>query len=67
MRLMTAFARKSVELGGTVSAEHGLGKRKRDLLALQFSADQIEAMKDVKRRLDPQWLLGRGTLFAAPA
>jgi FAD/FMN-containing dehydrogenase len=66
MRLMTAFARKSVELGGTVSAEHGLGKRKRDLLLLQFSEDQIEAMKAVKRRLDPQWLLGRGTLFAPP-
>jgi len=67
MRLMTAFARKSVELGGTVSAEHGLGKRKRDFLPLQFSAEQIEAMKAVKRRLDPQWLLGRGTLFAPPA
>lgn len=66
MRLMTAFARKSVELGGTVSAEHGLGKRKRDFLAIQFSPEQIEAMKSVKRRLDPQWLLGRGTLFAPP-
>jgi FAD/FMN-containing dehydrogenase len=65
--LMTEFARKSVELGGTVSAEHGLGKRKRDFLPLQFSSDQIEAMKAVKHRLDPQWLLGRGTLFAAPA
>jgi FAD/FMN-containing dehydrogenase len=67
MRLMTAFAKKSVELGGTVSAEHGLGKRKRDFLALQFSEEQIETMKAVKRRLDPQWLLGRGTLFAPPA
>ena len=66
IRLMTEFARKSVELGGTVSAEHGLGKRKRDLLAIQFTPEQIEAMKAVKRRLDPQWLLGRGTLFAAP-
>ena len=66
MRLMSQFARKSVELGGTVSAEHGLGKRKRDYLAFQFSPDQIEAMKAVKRRLDPQWLLGRGTLFTPP-
>ena len=65
MRLMHDFARKSVELGGTVSAEHGLGKRKRDYLSIQFSDEQIEAMKVVKRRLDPQWLLGRGTLFAA--
>ena len=64
MRLLSEFARKSVELGGTVSAEHGLGKRKRDFLAFQFSAAEIDAMKAIKRRLDPQWLLGRGTLFA---
>src|SRR5262249_46534069 len=57
------FARHAVELGGTVSAEHGLGKRKRGLLELQYTPDQIEAMKQVKRRLDPQWLLGQGTLF----
>jgi FAD/FMN-containing dehydrogenase len=67
MRLMTEFARKSVELGGTVSAEHGLGKRKRELLRLQYSDEQINAMKAMKDRLDPQWLLGRGTLFAARA
>ena len=47
----------------SVSAEHGLGKRKRGLLELQYKPDQIEAMKQVKRRLDPQWLLGQGTLF----
>jgi D-lactate dehydrogenase (cytochrome)/glycolate oxidase len=52
-----------VRLGGTVGAEHGLGKRKAHLLALQYTPAEIEAMKSVKRRLDPQWLLGRGTLF----
>jgi FAD/FMN-containing dehydrogenase len=67
MDLMKKFARAAVEMGGTVSAEHGLGKRKRDYLALQFTPRQIEAMKAVKRRLDPQWLLGRGTLFDEPA
>ena len=64
-RLMLDFARHAVALGGTVSAEHGLGKRKRHLLELQYMRDQIEAMKDVKRRLDPQWLLNRGNLFAS--
>lgn len=64
--LMTEFARQAVALGGTVSAEHGLGKRKRHLLEIQFSAAEIEKMKDVKRRLDPHWLLGPGTLFAQP-
>ncbi len=60
---ISALARKAVELGGTVSAEHGLGKRKAHLLVLQFTPEEIDGMKAVKTRLDPQWLLGRGTLF----
>ncbi|HEV2689146.1 MAG TPA: FAD-binding oxidoreductase [Bryobacteraceae bacterium] len=62
-RLMLDCARKAVELGGTVSAEHGLGKRKTYLLALQYTPAEIESMKQVKRRLDPDWLLNRGNLF----
>jgi len=65
-RLMLEFAHHAVELGGTVSAEHGLGKRKRHLLELQYTPDEIESMKQVKRRLDPDWLLNRGNLFPAP-
>jgi FAD/FMN-containing dehydrogenase len=61
--LLDQFARHAVQLGGTVSAEHGLGKRKARLLPLQYAPAHIEAMKAVKRRLDPHWLLGRGTLF----
>ena len=64
--LMIEFARQAIALGGTVSAEHGLGKRKRNLLAFEYTPEQIDAMKDVKRRLDPHWLLGRGTLFDPP-
>jgi|HigsolmetaAR202D_1030399.scaffolds.fasta_scaffold17729_1 FAD/FMN-containing dehydrogenases len=64
--LMIEFARKVVSMDGSVAAEHGLGKRKAHLLELQYSAADIEAMKAVKRRLDPQWLLGRGNLFPAP-
>jgi FAD/FMN-containing dehydrogenase len=62
-RLMIDFARHAVSLGGTVSAEHGLGKRKAHLLALQYTPEQIESMQEVKRQLDPQWLLNRGNLF----
>jgi FAD/FMN-containing dehydrogenase len=61
--LLDVFARHAVQLGGTISAEHGLGKRKAKLLPLQYAPEHIEAMKAVKRRLDPSWLLGRGTLF----
>jgi FAD/FMN-containing dehydrogenase len=65
--VMTDLAREAVKLGGTVGAEHGLGKRKAHLLEIQYPPDQIAAMKDVKRRFDPQWLLGQGTLFPYPS
>ena len=65
--IMTDLAREAVKLGGTVGAEHGLGKRKAHLLEIQYPPAQIEAMKQVKRRLDPDWLLGRGTLFSYPS
>ncbi len=64
--LMTAFATHAVTLGGTVGAEHGLGKRKAHFLELQYSRQQLDSMMAVKRRLDPKWLLGRGTLFPVP-
>jgi FAD/FMN-containing dehydrogenase len=63
--LITEFARQVVALGGTVSAEHGLGKRKAHLLALQYRPEHLEAMRAVKRRLDPANLLGQGTLFGS--
>jgi FAD/FMN-containing dehydrogenase len=61
--LLDEFARQAALLGGTVSAEHGLGKRKAKLLSLQYTPEDMQAMKNVKRRLDPHWLLGRGTIF----
>jgi FAD/FMN-containing dehydrogenase len=60
---LASLARKAVEFGGTVSAEHGLGKRKAHLLELQYAPEYLEAMRAVKRRLDPANILGRGTLF----
>ncbi len=61
--LMLEFARRAVALGGTVSAEHGLGKRKKKLLEIQYTPSQVDSMKAVKRHLDPLWLMNRGTLF----
>ena len=63
--MLREFAEQAVKLGGTVSAEHGLGKRKAGLLALQYTPEQIDAMHAVKRRFDPHELLGRGTLFGS--
>lgn len=57
------LAQQAVALGGTIGAEHGVGKRKAHLLKLQYTPEQIESMRAVRRHLDPQELLGRGTLF----
>ncbi len=62
--LLEEFARHAVALGGTVSAEHGLGKRKAGYLRLQYIAEDIEKMRAVKRRLDSGNILGRGTLWS---
>jgi FAD/FMN-containing dehydrogenase len=61
--LMEDFAKYVVSLGGTVAAEHGVGKLKTNLLKLMYSENELDAMRDVKRRLDPHWLLGRGTIL----
>jgi len=61
--VIAELARKVVELGGTVGAEHGLGKRKAHLLGVQYAPEHIVAMRTVKHRFDPSGLLGRGTLF----
>jgi FAD/FMN-containing dehydrogenase len=62
---MYEFAQFVVSLGGTIAAEHGVGKSKTDLLKLMYSGEEIESMKKVKRHLDPEWLLGQGTIFEA--
>ena len=61
--VVSELAREVVSLGGTVGAEHGLGKRKAHLLKFQYAQSHIAAMRAVKSRFDPQGLLGQGTLF----
>lgn len=56
-------ARRAVDLGGTVSAEHGIGKLKKAQLAGMVSPETLDAFRRLKRHLDPAWILGRGTLF----
>ena len=65
--LMLDCAKFALSLGGTIAAEHGIGKNKLDLFQLMYSAEEREAMRAVKRMLDPHWLLGRGTIFEGPA
>jgi D-lactate dehydrogenase (cytochrome) len=62
--LYLAWARDVVGWGGTVAAEHGIGKLKAPLLEVMFGAAGIAEMRAVKRVFDPAGRLSPGNLFA---
>lgn len=62
-RAVEATLRHVISLGGTVAAEHGIGKIKRRWLPLQMNALQIAMMGAVKRELDPDRLLAPGNIL----
>lgn len=55
--------RRTVEYGGTISAEHGIGRSKRRYLSLCRSAADIAAMTALKRALDPEGILAPGRVL----
>jgi FAD/FMN-containing dehydrogenase len=62
-RVIEATLRHVLSLGGTVSAEHGIGKLKRRWLPLQLTPAQLGVMQAVKRELDPRGILAPGNIF----
>jgi FAD/FMN-containing dehydrogenase len=62
-RVVEATLREVIALGGTVAAEHGIGKLKRKWLPLQMSPLQVRAMGAVKRELDPAGILAPGNVL----
>jgi len=64
--LYVELARYAVSLGGSVSAEHGIGKIKRALLAEMVGPEVMNSFRALKSAADPGWVLGRHTMLAAP-
>lgn len=55
--------RDVIELGGTLSGEHGIGVLKAPYLGLEQSEDLIDLQRDIKRTFDPHGLLNPGKIF----
>jgi glycolate oxidase len=55
--------REVIAMGGTVAAEHGIGKIKRRWLPMQMSPLQVRTMVAVKRELDPAGILAPGNVL----
>ncbi len=54
---------KALSLGGTISAEHGIGKIKYPYLRMMYGDSGIDDMINVKKTFDPRGLMNRNNLF----
>lgn len=57
------FIAQAIMLGGTISAEHGIGKHKSKYLYVMMGERFLNEMAEVKKTLDPNGILGRGNMF----
>jgi D-lactate dehydrogenase (cytochrome) len=62
-KLYVEWSRKVVKVGGTVSAEHGIGKIKVDFLKEMYGEEVVGMMHAVKTLFDPLGILNKGNLF----
>jgi glycolate oxidase len=56
----------AVELGGTLSGEHGIGRLKRDYMTMALGPVSIDVHRRLKHALDPKNILNPGKMLPAP-
>ena len=61
------IVRVSVEAGGVLSGEHGIGLEKRDLMPLMFSAVDLAAQEALRAAFDPDGVSNPGKVLPSPA
>ncbi|MBW1800773.1 MAG: FAD-binding protein [Deltaproteobacteria bacterium] len=62
-RVVEALFKKVLELGGTISGEHGVGVTKAPYLGMEVSKPAVELMRRLKRAFDPRNILNPGKIF----
>jgi FAD/FMN-containing dehydrogenase len=62
-RIETIVYQPLLALGGSISAEHGIGLRKKPYLPLSRSREEIAVMRQIKAVLDPKGILNPGKIF----
>jgi glycolate oxidase len=65
-RLSTAIAELCVELGGSLSGEHGIGADKACSMPVMFTEDDLDTMKRLRAAFDPAGLCNPGKIFPTP-
>ncbi|HEY3253135.1 MAG TPA: FAD-linked oxidase C-terminal domain-containing protein [Polyangiaceae bacterium] len=59
-----ALMNEALQLGGTITGEHGVGSLKRDGLVRQLGPVSLELQRGIKRAFDPDWILNPGKVLA---
>jgi len=58
--MITKIYQKTIELGGTITGEHGIGSLRVNKLSMQFSGKELELMRNIKSVFDPNDILNPG-------
>jgi len=61
--LYNNICHRAIKIGGTFSAEHGVGKNKTEFLVEMYGEDNVNKMREVKKSLDPNYIFGVGNIF----
>jgi D-lactate dehydrogenase (cytochrome) len=61
------LALRTIEMGGTVSGEHGIGLNKRGYLVRQYGAAAVDLMRTIKQALDPNGILNPDKVLPPPS
>ncbi len=64
--LIEKVLRLAIQLGGTITGEHGIGLTKKEFLPWEQSVAMLEAERAIKEALDPHYLMNPGKIFPVP-
>jgi glycolate oxidase len=64
-KIVDRLFRRTIEMGGTLSGEHGIGLTKKDYLPLELGHTELTLMRRLKHLLDPRGILNPGKIFPA--
>lgn len=62
-KLYLHWAKEIVRMAGAVAAEHGIGRIKKEMLAVQYPQQTLDSMRKVRKCFDPEGMFGAGVLF----
>jgi glycolate oxidase len=55
--------RAALDLGGTISGEHGVGTTKKDFIDMELQPQSLDLMRRIKAAFDPAGIMNPGKIF----